>query len=148
MRFVREFKEFAIKGNVIELAIGVIIGAAFSKIVSSLVDDIIMPPISYLTQEVNFKELKIVLKDKIIDAVTGHVVYADVSIKIGNFIQTVFDFMIITLIIYLMVKGINKVRNKEISTTELHISGEEKLLTEIRDLLKNQQALHKNSAIS
>ena len=141
MRFFKEFKEFAIKGNVIELAIGVIIGSAFSKIVSSLVDDIIMPPVSYLTQEVNFKEWKIILKEKTVDITTGAIIYADVSIKIGSFIQTVFDFIVITFIIYMMVKAVNKLRNKEISAAELHISPEERLLTEIRDLLKSQQKI-------
>lgn len=132
MGMVQEFKEFAVKGNVVDLAVGVIIGSAFGKIVSSLVEDIIMPPIGLALGGVNFKELAITLKA----AADGK---AAVMLKYGNFLQVLFDFIILAFVIFLMVKGINSMKKKEAEAVPAPPpvpSNEEKLLMEIRDALK------------
>lgn len=133
----KEFKEFISKGNVIDLAVGVIIGAAFGKIISSLVDDIVMPIISLITGGVNFKEYKLILKDAVTDN-SGNIVQNAVSINFGNFIQISVDFLIIALVIFLMIKAINKFRRKkeEEIPTPSEPSEEILLLREIRDSLK------------
>ncbi len=141
MGIVREFKEFISRGNVIDLAVGIIIGAAFNKIVSSLVADIIMPPIGNLAQGVKFTDLKYVLKPAETDA-TGKIAAEAVTINYGNFIQTAFDFLIISIAVFLLIKVINTLRKKkareEPEEKPLAPTGEEKLLTEIRDLLKQR----------
>ncbi|HNR14092.1 MAG TPA: large-conductance mechanosensitive channel protein MscL [Thermodesulfobacteriota bacterium] len=106
MSVVSEFKEFAVKGNVVDMAVGIIIGAAFGKIVASLVNDIIMPPIGLLIGGVDFKRLAIILKQATADAPA-------VSINYGMFIQTVLDFLIVAWAIFLLVKGINSLRRKQ-----------------------------------
>ena len=104
-KFIEEFKAFAVKGNAVDMAVGVIIGGAFGKIVSSIVDDIIMPPIGWLIGGVNFSELKVELPaQKIIEGME----MAPATICYGNFIQTVIDFIIIAFCVFLLVKGINK----------------------------------------
>jgi large conductance mechanosensitive channel len=132
MGMVQEFKEFAVKGNVVDLAVGVIIGGAFGKIVSSLVDDVIMPPIGLALGGVNFKELAVTLKA----AADGK---AAVMLKYGNFLQVTFDFIILAFVIFLMVKGINSMKKAEVAAAPAPPAGptnEEKLLMEIRDALK------------
>ena len=125
MSFLSEFKAFAMRGNVVDLAVGVVIGAAFGKIVSSLVSDIIMPPIGWILGGVNFSDLSIALDD------AGKVV-----IKYGAFIQTMIDFLIISMAIFLLVKAINKVQKPK----EAAPAGptQEELLTQIRDILKTK----------
>ena len=124
MGFFKEFKEFAMKGNVMDMAVGVIIGGAFGKIVTSLVDDVLMPAIGTLTGGVDFSNL----------AVT----FGDASLKYGSFIQNIIDFLIIAFCIFLMIKGMNKLSKKkeEEPAAPAEPSNEEKLLSEIRDLLK------------
>ncbi len=136
-KFINEFKEFAVKGNAVDMAVGVIIGAAFGKIVSSIVNDIIMPPIGWLIGGVNFTDLKFTLPS--IDM--GMEKLAPATINYGNFVQTLLNFIIIAFCVFLMVKGINKLANKKDSkpTTPPAPSKEEQLLTEIRDLLKEEQ---------
>lgn len=132
MGIVSEFKEFAVKGNVVDMAVGVIIGAAFGKIVSSFVADVVMPPIGVVTGGVNFTKLEYVLK-----AAEGD--KAAVALKYGSFLQNVFDFLIIAIAVFFMVRIINRVRRKEEEApppAPPEPSAEEKLLTEIRDLLK------------
>lgn len=134
MSLVKEFKEFAMRGNVIDLAVGVIIGGAFGKIVSSFVNDIVMPPLGILIGGVDFKDLMLTLKDA-----EGEV--AAVTLKYGMFLQNVFDFLIIAFAIFMAVKGINKMKKKEEAAPAAPPappapSAEEKLLAEIRDLLK------------
>ncbi len=126
MSILKEFKDFAMRGNVIDLAVGVIIGGAFGKIVSSLVNDVFMPIIGIITGGVDFKGLKITI--------------GQASIMYGNFIQNVFDFLIIAICIFLMVKGVNKLSRKkpEPEPSAEQPSKEEQLLTEIRDLLKEK----------
>ncbi len=141
MNFLQEFKTFAMKGNVVDMAVGIIIGGAFGKIISSLVSDIIMPPIGLLIGGVNFTKLALVLKPATIDA-TGKQIEA-VSINYGNFLQTTLDFLIIAFSIFLMIKAINSLHRKQeepaTPPTPPAPSKEETLLTEIRDILKNQK---------
>lgn len=129
-KLISEFKDFAMKGNVVDMAVGVIIGGAFGKIVSSLVDDVIMPLIGVITGGIDFSGLT---------ATVG-----DAKITYGMFIQNVVDFLIIALCIFFMIKGINKLMHKKEEEPEAPApapapSAEEKLLTEIRDLLKEQK---------
>lgn len=138
-KFIQEFKEFAVKGNAVDMAVGVIIGGAFGKIVSSIVDDIIMPPIGYLIGGVNFSDLKVTLPKAVVEGVE----LAPATISYGNFIQTLIDFVIIAFCVFMLVKGINRMARKKAETpappTPPAPSAEEKLLAEIRDLLKEKQ---------
>ncbi|GMQ27747.1 large-conductance mechanosensitive channel protein MscL [Algoriphagus confluentis] len=141
MGLIKEFKEFAVKGNVIDLAVGVIIGGAFGKIVSSFVNDIIMPPIGLLLGGVDFKDLSMVLKEATTDE-AGEAVAA-VTLNYGMFIQNVVDFVIIAFVIFLAIKGVNQMnRKKEEAPAPPPAppapTPSEKLLEEIRDLLKKQ----------
>ena len=142
--FLSDFKKFAMKGNVIDMAVGVIIGGAFGKIVTSIVNDIIMPPIGLLVGGVNFKDLKLVMKDAVV-AADGTVEQAAVTLNYGNFLQQTFDFLIIAFSIFVIIRIIgNLTRKKEQEQAAAPTppppapSAEEKLLTEIRDLLKNK----------
>jgi large conductance mechanosensitive channel len=135
MKLVYEFKSFAIKGNVVDLAVGIIIGAAFGKIVSSMVSDIIMPPLGLLIGGVSFTDLKLVLKAAV-DAT-----HPAVTWNYGNFLQVTFDFLIVAFAVFLFIKAIVIARRKEeeapaAPTIPPAPSKEEILLTEIRDLLK------------
>jgi large conductance mechanosensitive channel len=140
MKLVDEFKAFAMRGNVVDMAVGIIIGGAFGKIISSVVADVIMPPIGLLLGGVEFTDLKITLKDAGVDA-AGKVQQA-VSINYGNFIQTSVDFLIIAFAIFMMIKAMNSLKkNKEAPVEALAPpppSNEEVLLSEIRDLLKKK----------
>ena len=133
MGFISEFKEFAMKGNVMDMAVGVIIGGAFGKIVSSLVDDILMPLVGVVTGNVDFTKLQFAFGEGDMSAV----------LKYGNFIQNVVDFLIVAFCIFLMIKGIAKLTAKKEEAPaepapEPEPSAEEKLLSEIRDLLKEK----------
>ena len=136
MGLVTEFKEFAMRGNVVDLAVGVVIGAAFGKIVASLVNDIIMPMVGYIVGGVNFNELAFELKPASVDAAGAEV--AAVLVKYGAFIQTIVDFLIIAFAIFVAVKVINTLKRKqeEAPAAPAEPSEEVKLLTEIRDALK------------
>lgn len=136
-KFLQDFKAFAMRGNVIDMAVGVIIGGAFGKIISSVVADVIMPPLGLLVGGVNFTDLKLELKPA--EMVDGEMQDA-VTLNYGNFLQTAFDFIIIALSIFLFVKLIGKLMRKkeEEPAAPPAPSKEEQLLTEIRDLLKKQ----------
>jgi large conductance mechanosensitive channel len=136
MKILQEFKQFAMKGNVVDMAVGIIIGGAFGKIVSSLVNDIIMPPIGILLGGVDFTELKATLKAASVDD-AGTAINA-VTINYGTFIQTAIDFLIVAAAIFLMISAMNKMKKKEevAPTAPPEPTQEEKLLGEIRDLLK------------
>lgn len=138
MSLAKEFKEFALKGNVVDLAVGVIIGGAFGKIITSLVSDVIMPPIGLLLGGVNFSDIKILLKEAAVD-LSGKSIPA-VSINIGAFVQTAIDFTIIAFAIFFMIKVMNSLRRKkeEEPATIPEKTEDVKLLEEIRDLLKNK----------
>ena len=149
-KFFKEFKEFAVKGNVMDMAIGVVIGGAFGKIVTSLVSDLIMPLIGAATGGLNFTEWKWVLKPEVAEVVdeAGEVIQEAVpalTVNYGNFLQVILDFIIIALCIFLVIRGINKVKTKMAKAEEpapeepaapAEPSEDIKLLTEIRDLLK------------
>ena len=133
--FFQDFKAFAIKGNAVDLAVGVIIGGAFGKIVSSIVNDLIMPPIGWLSGGVDFKDLSL----KLPAAIEGQ---QAVTINYGNFIQTVFDFIIVAFCVFMLVRGIQalKRKDKEEEAAPAPPAGptQEELLTQIRDLLEKQ----------
>lgn len=131
MGIMSEFKTFAMRGNVVDMAVGIIIGAAFGKIVSSLVADLIMPPLGMLIGKVNFSDLAVPLHG----AAGGA---AAVTLNYGRFVQAVFDFTIVAFAIFLLVKGINALKRKEEAAPAAPPgpSKEEQLLTEIRDLLQ------------
>ena len=145
MGFLKEFKEFAVKGNVMDMAVGVIIGGAFGKIVTSVVNDIIMPPIGLLIGGVDFSDMKLTMKQQVLDA-TGEVVSPAVTWNYGAFIQQVVDFTILAFCVFILVKLINSLNKKKEAPApapapapEPQPSKEEVLLTEIRDLLKERK---------
>lgn len=133
MSMMKEFREFAMKGNVIDLAVGVIIGAAFGKIVSSLVADVIMPPLGLLVGGIDFSNLAFLLKQ-------GPTPEASVFLRYGKFLQAVIDFLIVAWCIFMMVKGINRLQRKkeEPPAVPAKPSEEALLLADIRDLLKGR----------
>ncbi len=138
-KFLEEFKAFAVKGNAVDMAVGVIIGTAFGKIVTSIVNDIIMPPIGWLIGGVSFKDLSCKLPAQEIAGME----LKEVTINYGAFIQTILDFIIIALCVFMLVKLVAKLARKKKAEPAAPApppapSAEEKLLTEIRDLLKNQ----------
>ena len=153
-KFFEEFKKFAMRGNVIDLAVGVVIGGAFGKITTSIVNDIIMPVVGMLTGGISFEDWKIVLKEAVLEA-DGAVKTAEVAIRYGNTIAIILDFIIVAFAVFCMVKAINalhakaealkKKEEEEAAATPPappappEPSNEEKLLTEIRDLLKSQK---------
>ena len=134
MSVVKEFKEFAMKGSVVDLAVGIIIGGAFGQIVSSLVGDVIMPPLGMVIGGVDFRDLAVTLKAPLLGS-------AAVLLRYGAFLQTVFDFAIIAFAIFLLIKGINALKRRKDETPAApppKPSMEEFMLTEIRDLLRKQ----------
>ncbi|MBN2432037.1 MAG: large-conductance mechanosensitive channel protein MscL [Acidobacteria bacterium] len=133
---MKEFKEFAMRGNVVDMAVGIIIGGAFGKIVSSFVADVIMPPLGLLIGGVDFSDLAVTLKEAVGET-------AAVTIGYGKFIQTVLDFVIIAFAIFLVIKGMNALKRKKEEAPAAappKPSKEEELLTDIRDLLKERRA--------
>ncbi|MDP1667206.1 MAG: large-conductance mechanosensitive channel protein MscL [Methylobacter sp.] len=134
MSMLQEFKEFAVKGNAIDMAVGIIVGAAFGKVISSLVADVFMPPIGVLIGGVDFTKLAFTLKEAVGNTPA-------VTLNYGNFIQTLVDFTIIAFVIFMAVKFINRLKKKEaaVPTVAPELSREEQLLIEIRDLLKERK---------
>ncbi|PCH66447.1 MAG: large conductance mechanosensitive channel protein MscL [Bacteroidetes bacterium] len=145
MKIISEFKEFAIKGNMFDMAIGIIIGAAFSKIVSSLVQDIIMPSIGFMIGKVNFRNLKIVLQDEAKDS-SGNILQELVAINYGNFIQVIFDFSVIAFTIFIVIKIFNRLKKKAEDEKETSVPTPKniQLLAEIRDILSSSARKEKN----
>lgn len=148
MKFFKEFKEFINKGNVVDMAVGVVIATAFGNITKSLVADVIMPLVGLLTGGVSVSDLKYVLVAEQLDPETGAVLVAENAIKYGQFIQFIVDFLIIAFAVFVFVKALNTAKNIRLKkeeeakveepAPEPEPSAEEKLLTEIRDLLKNK----------
>ena len=141
-KFFEEFKQFAMRGNVIDLAVGVVVGGAFGKITTSLVNDIIMPAVSMLTGGINFSDWKLVLKQAVVE--NGEEIAAAVTINYGTFISVIIDFIILAFAVFCMVKAINSLHRKKEEAPAAppappEPSAEEKLLTEIRDLLRDQK---------
>ncbi|MDE5725593.1 MAG: large-conductance mechanosensitive channel protein MscL [Duncaniella sp.] len=143
MSLVKEFKEFAMRGNVIDMAVGVVIGAAFGKIISSLVDDIIMPLVGVATGGINFTDYKWVIQQAVIDGQTQEILKPEVSMNWGSWVQTVVDFLIVAFCIFVAIKAINKLKRQKpeepAPAADPEPTKEEKLLTEIRDLLKDKK---------
>lgn len=138
MGFIKEFKEFAMRGSVLDLAVGVVIGGAFGKIVTSLVDDIIMPPIGYITGGVDFSNMRYVITEA--NEANEATEVAEVAINYGNFINVIIQFLIIAFCIFLVIKGINSLKRDEEAATAAPPapSKEEVLLAEIRDILRSK----------
>ncbi|MCX6248710.1 MAG: large-conductance mechanosensitive channel protein MscL [Bacteroidetes bacterium] len=141
MKIVKEFRaftDFAVKGNMIDLAVGIIIGAAFGKIIASLVSDIIMPPIGLLLGGMNFTDIHITMKEAITDPATGKILKEAVNLRIGNFIQTLVDFSIIAFSIFMVIKAVARLKEKKVRALGAAPppTKDQELLTEIRDLLK------------
>jgi len=139
---LKEFKEFAMKGNVLDMAIGVIIGGAFGKIVSSLVSDVLMPPLGLLMGKVDFSSLFINLSDASHPSLVAAKAAGAPTLNYGVFLQSVFDFLIIAFVIFMLVKQVNRFKNQAPPPpppAPPEPTNEEKLLMEIRDLLKNRQ---------
>ena len=137
MGMMSEFKEFAMRGSVVDLAVGVVIGTAFGKIVSSLVDGVVMPLVGLLLGGVNFGQLSITLKDAVIGP-DGKETAAAVLLKYGAFIQTVVDFLIIAFVIFLAIKALNSLKRKQAEAPPAAPPDDIRLLTEIRDALKSR----------
>ena len=133
MGLIQEFKEFAVKGNVVDMAVGVIIGGAFGKIVTSLVNDLVMPALGVVVGGVNFSALGVTLKDAVGDKPA-------VILKYGVFLQTIFDFLIVALAIFMAIKAMNKLKRAEPEAAPAGPSREVELLTEIRDALTKKAA--------
>ena len=141
MGFVKEFREFAIKGNVIDLAVGVIIGAAFGKIVNSLVNDLVMPPIGMLLGGASFSDLLYSLDGKDYESIAIAKQAGAPIIAYGSFFQTILEFFIVAFAVFLMIKGINRLKRREEVVVVVEVAQttkQEALLTEIRDLLISQ----------
>ena len=139
-KVLEDFKAFAIKGNMIDMAVGIIIGGAFGKIITSLVNDVIMPPLGVLIGGVNFTDLKLTLKEAVIEA--GVEVAPAVTLNYGNFLQVVFDFLIVAFAIFCFVRLLAKLKRKKEEAPAAPApapSREEELLAEIRDLLKEKK---------
>lgn len=138
-KFLTDFKEFAMRGNVVDMAVGVVIGAAFGKIVSSLVSEVIMPAVGLLTGGINFSDLKWVIKAACVDAAGTEI--PEVAIGYGAFIQSILDFVIIAFCIFVLIRMMMKLKKKEEVAAEEAAPAaptQEQLLTEIRDILKER----------
>ena len=139
MKIINEFKKFAVKGNMIDMAIGIIIGTAFGRIITSLVEDIIMPPFGYILGQFNFATLKLALKEPVLDN-SGKVIKDAIIINYGNFIQVLLNFIIIAITMFFFIKVINIIRQKanDPDNKTIPTPKDIELLSEIRDLLKEQ----------
>jgi large conductance mechanosensitive channel len=139
MKIIKEFKEFALKGNLIEIAVAFVMGAAFGKVVSGFIDGIVMPIVGKITAGVDFKSLKYVLSEAQYD-VSGKLLTPEASIKYGEFVTVLIDFTLVAFFMFIVVKAMNKAKNKKETTPEKAPAPtvEQTLLTEIRDLLKSK----------
>jgi large conductance mechanosensitive channel len=142
MSLMKEFKSFAMRGNVVDMAVGIIIGAAFGKIVTSVVNDLIMPPIGLLLGNVNFSDLFLALDGNTYESLAKAKELGAPVLAYGSFIQTTFDFLIVAFAIFMLIKGMNRMKKAEETppapVTEPQPTKEEVLLSEIRDILKNK----------
>jgi len=142
MGLISEFKEFALKGNMVDLAVGVVIGAAFGTVVKSLVEDVMMPPLGFLTGGVDFSDKKIHLKDAIYDA-AGKMIKPPVDLAYGRFINNLISFIIVAVAIFIVVKVMNAARRKPAKPTDAPpaLTKDQELLTEIRDALRGRSQM-------
>ena len=135
MSMMKEFKEFAIKGNLIDIAVGFVMGAAFGKVVSGFIDGMVMPLIGQITSGVDFNDMKYVMQAQVTDA-AGAVTQPEVAIAYGAFITTIINFLVVAFVIFMVVKAVNKAKKAEPAPAPAGPTNEEKLLMEIRDSLK------------
>jgi large conductance mechanosensitive channel len=137
MSIIKEFKEFAMKGNLIDMAVAIVMGVAFGKVVSGFIDGMIMPVVGKITAGVDFKSLKYILSEAETDA-AGKIISAEASIKYGEFITIVIDFFLVAFCMFMLIKAINKMKKKQaaVPVTPPDLTPDQKLLIEIRDLLK------------
>lgn len=135
MGMMKEFKEFAMKGNLVDIAVGFVMGAAFVKVVTAFTDGIVAPVISLLTDKVKFNELKVVLRDEVKD-VAGVISSPEVAITYGVFITALIDFLIVAFVMFMVIKAINRMKKAEPAPAPAGPTNEERLLIEIRDALK------------
>jgi large conductance mechanosensitive channel len=139
-KVLKEFKHFAIKGNLIDMAVAFIMGGAFGKVVTSFIDGLIMPIVGLLTAGADFKSLKYILLHEKKDG-SGQVLHNEIAIHYGIFITTIIDFLLVAFFMFLMVKAMNKAREKlELEKIKENLTPDQALLTEIRDLLKGDQS--------
>jgi large conductance mechanosensitive channel len=139
--FIGEFKQFISRGNVVDLAVGVIIGGAFGQITTSLVKDVVMPPIGYFTSGIDFTAIKLVIQKQVMGPDGKTVLQPEIAIAYGNFFNTLINFLIVSFVIFWVVKGVNLLKRKEAEkpADPAVPSAEEKLLIEIRDLLAREK---------
>ena len=144
MKFLKEFKEFAVKGNMMDMAIGIIIGAAFNKVIDVLVKKVFMPPLSLMTDGLNYQDKKYVLREAITD-VNGELTVNEVAIEYGILFETFLDFLIVGLTVFLVVKGMNKLRNKAQDPNNKVVATPKdiELLSQLTELMEEQNALLK-----
>jgi large conductance mechanosensitive channel len=142
MTFIKEFKEFAVKGNMMDMAIGIIIGASFNKVIDVLVKKVIMPPLSLMTNGLNFQDNKYILREAVISA-EGAVISAEAAIEYGTFIEVSLDFLIVGLTVFLVVKAMNRLRNKAQDAKDNTVSTPKdiELLTKLTELMEAQNKL-------
>lgn len=145
MKLVKEFKEFAVRGNMIDIAIGVIIGASFNKVIDVLVKQVMMPPLSMLTNGVNFSEKRIVLNEAVKDE-KGQEIAKEVAIGYGLFFETLLDFLIIGITVFLVVKGMNRLKRRAQDTKDVTVETPKdiEILSKISDLIEEQNRILQN----
>ncbi len=146
MKLLKEFKEFAVKGNMMDMAIGIIIGASFNKVVDVLTKQVLMPPLSLLSDSVSFQNKKLILREAVIDA-SGIISTSEVAIAYGALIEVVFDFLIIGFTVFLVVKGMNRLRNKAQDTDDKTVVTPKdiQLLSDLKGLMEEQNKLLKSN---
>ena len=147
MKLIKEFQEFAVKGNMMDMAIGIIIGAAFNKVIDVLAKQVILPPLSLLTDNVNLQNQKLVLRDEIVDS-SGAIMINEVAVAYGKLLEVFFDFLIIGFTVFIIVKFMNRLRNKAQDTKDKTVVTPKdiQLLSDLKDLMKEQNQLLKTNA--
>lgn len=145
MKIINEFKEFAVKGNMIDMAVGIIIGVAFNAIVNVIVKQILMPPLSLLTDSVDLSSKKIILRDAVTD-LSGQITISEVAIGYGALIEAIFDFLVIGIVVFMIVKFMNRLRTKsqDVKDTTVVTPKDIELLSDLKNLMEEQNALLKS----
>jgi len=146
MKFLREFKEFAVKGNMMDMAIGIIIGASFNKVIDVLVKKVFLPPLSLLTDGLNFQDKRYILRDEVV-AADGTITSQEVAVYYGELFEVMLDFLIVGLTVFIVVKGMNRLRDKSHDTKNKTVKTPKdiELLAKLSDLMEEQNALLKAS---
>ena len=146
MKLLKEFQEFAVKGNMMDMAVGIIIGASFNKVIDVLTKQVLMPPLSLLSDSVSFQNKKLILRDAVIDA-SGVISTSEVAIAYGALVEVLFDFLIIGFTVFLLVKGMNRLRNKSQDTQDDTVVTPKdiQLLSDLKNLMEEQNKLLKSN---